>query len=115
MKKRNTISKGILLSLLTFSIMNSHVYATEIGAINTGSGGGSGNQEIKPTSWVGYDEGTKKYQYCYKKLIATNNNISMNAYNLSGESLIPYSIHDFLGEIKAGTWIGINVTETQSA
>ena len=117
MKKRNTISKGILLSLLTFSIMNSHVYAASrgFGDINTGSGGNTGNQEIKPTSWVGYDEGTKKYQYRYKKLIATDNNILMNAYNLSGESLIPYSIHDFLGEIKAGTWIGINVTETQSA
>lgn len=115
MKKRNTISKGILLSLLTFSIMNSHVYAVGLGTVNTDSGGGSGNQEIKPTSWVGYDEGTKKYQYRYKKIIATNNNISMNAYNLSGESLIPYSIHDFIGEIKAGTWIGINVTETQSA
>ena len=115
MKKRNTISKGILLSLLTFSIMNSHVYAVGLGTVNTDSGGGSGNQEIKPTSWVGYDEGTKKYQYRYKKIIATNNNISMNAYNLSGEALIPYSIHDFIGEIKAGTWIGINVTETQSA
>ena len=86
MKKRNTISKGIILSLLTFSIMNSHVYAADahIGVDLGGSGGNTGNQEIKPTSWVGYDEGTKKYQYCYKKLIATDNNILMNAYNLSG-------------------------------
>ena len=117
MKKRNTISKGIILSLLSFSLINSHVYAAhaDIGRDLGESGGGSGNQEIKPSSWVGYDDGNKKYQYRYKKLIATNNNISMNAYNLSGESLIPYSINDFLGEIKAGTWIGINVTETQSA
>lgn len=116
MKKRNTISKGILLSLLTFSIMNSHVYAAGFGFASTGGGsGGSGNIKIDPIEWKSYNVGTKKYQYRYKKLITTNNSISMNAYNLSGESLIPYNINDFLGEIKAGTWIGINVTETQSA
>ena len=125
MMKKNKILPGIVLSLLALGV-NNQVYAWSKGAVgmedyisdNT-SGGGKIDEEKLYVDWKGYNgtgaNANKKYQYRYKKSIGTSKNITANAYNLSGESLIPYSADNILSPITAGTWIGININETQSA
>lgn len=71
------------------------------------------------TEWAEYTTGTgnKKFRYRYKRIISTSKEISINAYNLNGESVMPYDIYIDPKKytFKAGTWIGINATETQTA
>ena len=71
------------------------------------------------TEWAEYTTGTgnKKYRYRYKRVISTSKEISTNAYNLNGDSVMPYDIYIDPKKytFKAGTWIGVNITETQTA
>lgn len=123
MMKKNKILPGIVLSLLALGV-NNQVYAAGVninsyGETPGGNTSGNVNENDLYVDWKGYNgtgaNANKKYQYRYKKSISTSNSVVMNAYNLSGESIIPYSINNVLSPITAGTWIGININETQSA
>lgn len=76
--------------------------------------------DIPYTDWTspetGYKKGNKAYSYRYKKIIAPDTTIYMNAYDLEGNSVMPnkMEIDSTKYTFKSGTWIGINVLETQS-
>ena len=65
-------------------------------------------------SWKDYSSGTDtKYQYRYEQIMYYDRSILVNAYNMKGESVMPskFEIDSTLYKFKAGTWVGINVTE----
>lgn len=121
------LKKIIFFFTMIFILSPNNVYGASCGSAadllggggDGSDGSGSGNDTIPYQSWTGYQgsgsDSKKRYQYRYKKSISTNNVISANAYDLSGTSAIPVSVTDFKTTFKAGTWIGINVQETQSA
>lgn len=76
--------------------------------------GGSGtNGAEKYYRGTGSDS-NKAYRYRYQQTISIDSDIKINAYNMNGESVIPYDNSE-IPKFKAGTWIGINTTEIQSA
>lgn len=115
MKKINRI----ICLFLTIIINIENCYAanaTFIGQLSdqVTPSGGSGEPTVY---WTNYPSNNKMYRYGYKRELNTATTISMNAYNLEGESIIPYDvvIDPTKNTIKAGTWLGINVTETHHA
>lgn len=116
MKKMN---KLLCLSLL-FGLGTNTCYAANanfIGQLVDSGGTSSEETEVPYSDWADYPSDNHIYQYRYRSEINSATTISMNAYDLEGESIIPHSvtIDPDKYKFKAGTWIGINVTETHGA
>lgn len=116
------LKKIIFLFIATVIILPHNVYGAGLNIFASGENeeGNLQGDAVKPyENWIGYRgtgaDSNKRYQYRYKKSISTNSAISVNAYDLSGTSAIPVSVTDFKTTFKAGTWVGINVQEVQSA
>lgn len=112
---------GISLSVILLGINIETCYAETLnflGALSdTSTTPSEGTTEIPFSDWNDHDEGKKRYQYRYKKEIEVGTTITMNAYNIDGTSVIPNSIiiDPKKYSFKAGTWVGINVTEKHYA
>ena len=103
MIKRRKILLFLCLAISVLSIPQ--VRATEIN-FNTsdnspGSGESGGNGQY--SQWIYFNKGSKKIKYRYSVEYSSNTN-----YNIRNNS--PYG-----DTIKAGTWMGINIHEIQSA
>lgn len=83
------------------------------------SGNNTNNKDEEDIREETYLEGggtnKKTYKYEYTVDMNTKTNISMNAYDMEGNSLIPHSTRITNTKFKSGTWIGINVTEEHYA
>lgn len=120
MIKKKNICVFIYIILLMLLIFN-RVCADTTSAEDNGLT--QGEQTTNPVKWseVIQDGNTNRgIRYRYKMLITSKNDFSINAYDMSGNSLIPDSISQLQTEelenkFKAGTWIGININEKQTA
>lgn len=119
MRTKN-IKKKIICLFLSAMLGIEPCFAAGIRFTNIKQGGNNNQGEEKDpytqTDWKIYESGEKTYQYSYKYDINSSTTISVNAYNLDGTSVIPKSTKINRDEFtfKAGTWVGINVSEHKS-
>ena len=73
----------------------------------------SSNSDAGPNASQNYNVSPNHYICRYNRVIESNTSVSINAYDLSGTSVIPYTLTPST-TFKAGTWIGINATEIKS-
>ena len=116
MDKKISKILGFILLLSSFVINTSYCKALGIGTTEVDLDGDGPVQKQEFSEWASYNKDEKKYRYRYKSIWAFNSDINLNAYDLEGKSLIPYSSYIDPNEknLKAGTWIGINATEIKS-
>lgn len=85
------------------------------GATVSGNGISRGSYE-PPSGEKDIIIGSKKYIIKYKYEVHKSKTIEMNAIDMNGQSLIPNDISETEDDnFKAGTWVGINVTENQTS
>ena len=111
--------KTFLFALLLLST-NSKVYAYG-GGFNSsiGTSASSNNSPIDldghgSTNVENINSGPNLYRCYYKMGISANTTVNMDAYDISGESIIPFSTTP-TKELKAGTWVGISASESNEA
>lgn len=105
----------LLLLITTFLVDIDIAYAIQTSAspsINDNSG--THDQNAGTGKEMAYDSGTSRYLCEYKQKVNYDVKIEINAYDISGTSLIPYSFTPS-NTIKAGTWVGINANEYKSS
>lgn len=112
--KKNKLWKKIFCFSLSTLILFSNIEKTSAASFSYGfSIGGSSGEKAKKTE-AEYRSGNKLFKYKYYGGINPKRIVNTNAYDLNGESIIPYSIKNIdenKFSLKSGTWIGINVTE----
>lgn len=117
---------SIILLAITLTFFESNTaYALNNGWPATGNDTNT-NSSGKPGSPTNLDgngtnahvNGTKvgngQYECYYSQSIGYDNSFTVDAYDLSGESIVPYSPTP-TKTVKSGTWVGINAFETSFA
>ncbi|MBQ2872918.1 MAG: hypothetical protein IJE89_02855 [Bacilli bacterium] len=122
MKRKITLFIFVIILLMS-NLEKYEAKTMQFNSISNSSGGG-GNQSGNPDDCTPQNncdggsvtEGDTEYSYEYTKIIETQTKISVDVYDMEGNSLIPEK-RDQTTEhfFKAGTWIGINTTEIHSA
>lgn len=114
--KLNKVLLGLSLSTLFFASNLKNCYAATVsfGTLSEGST----NSEVPYTPVEGqvYTSGKHRFEYGYNKKILSATGIDINGYDLNGTSVMPTSttIDSTKYTFTSGTWIGINIIETQS-
>lgn len=113
---RKIIKKVLILLIIIMISKYNQVYAVGINIHRVSTSGGSGSSGGTPTELEhAYDPGpgnNKLYKCRYYNNIRRGRNITINAYDLDGNSLIPNNLNISSDvKIKSGTWVGINVSE----
>lgn len=109
--------KLLILLLLTaiFLIDVDTAYAVGVqGGIINNNNSNISDQDGGQGKKLNYDSGNKRYLCEYKQKVNYDVKIEINAYDLNGTSLIPYSFTPS-NTVKAGTWVGINANEYKSS
>lgn len=115
-KIKKTLSLFTILIATIINIKVCYAFGLEFENISESNGGEAVDEEVEFSEWFNYGVNNKLYRYRYKQEIKTASSIYANAYNMKGESLIPNSAEELKNHLfKAGTWVGINVTETHTA
>lgn len=117
----------IIFTVLLIIICINKIYAasgsfTDIWSSGSSGSGGSPSTPPNPggidgrgsTGFRPYSTDGKKYICYYKHKIINYTSLEINAYDINETSLIPHSLKTNK-LFKAGTWVGINATETKSA
>ena len=112
------MSKKLLMLLLLTTIFLIDVDTAY--AVHGGSGtaasdnSGTHDQNGGTEKEMAYDSGASRYICNYQQKVSYDVDVEINAYDISGTSLIPYSFTPS-NTIKAGTWVGINANEYKSS
>lgn len=105
----------LLILIAVFLIDIDTAYAVHGGSGTTASdNSGTHDQNGGTEKQMTYDSGNKRYQCKYEQKVSYDVDVEINAYDISGTSLIPYSFTPS-NTIKAGTWVGINANEYKSS
>ena len=103
----------LLLLLVLFLINIDTAYAAHVSS-NPPYTSNSGVVDTGQPKELGYDTSGNRYVCKYNQKVTKDVEIEINAYDLSGTSLIPYSFKPS-NTVKAGTWVGINANEYKSS
>jgi len=108
--KKSKIKKiliTVLTMFLTFNITNKNIEAFKAsGNLYNGKSGG----KYEPPKVEAKVNDMHKITCEYNPNYGYNQEININAYDMKGNSIVPYS-HISLSKFRAGTWIGINLRE----
>ena len=103
----------LLTAIFLIDIDTAYAYRGKGGTIDDNNSNIS-DQDGGQGKKLNYDSGNKRYLCEYKQKVNYDVEIEINAYDISGTSLIPYSFTPS-NTIKAGTWVGINANEYKSS
>lgn len=111
--KLNKMLLGISLATIAFAsnIQNCYAYKISFGTLSDNTEGGE--QPYIPSGDVEYTRDKKMFRYSYVYQISSGVGMELSGYNLNGINIM--ETEKITQTIKSGTWIGINITETQTA